>query len=139
MGLKVEKTTIGGHEYEASQFPAPKGMALLEWFMKKVGPGLETMFNEENNKADESGIFKGLGRVLRGLSGNDLQYLYDQFADSCQVGGILMSKDQIKQFHFSGRYGELLQWFIWMMKVNYESFFSEMGALKSEVEESPKQ
>ena len=136
MALKKETKDIGGDTYEASQFPAPKGMALLEWLMQKVGPGLEAMFDDDGKTNDANGVFKGVGRILKQLSGKDLQYLYDQFADSCTVGGVLMNKENIKMFHFAGRYGELFQWMLWMLNVNYESFFAEMGTLKGNVEET---
>lgn len=130
MRLENQTKTIGGEEYEASQLLVPQGLALLEWLMKKVGPGLQVMYGDEASEDVVSGgIFKGVGKILEQLSGTDLMYLYDRLADTCTVGGVGMNKQQIRVAHFQGRYGEFVQWLMWMLDVNFKSFFSEMGAL----------
>lgn len=134
--LKKETTTIGGCEYVANQLPAPKGMVTLEWLLKKLGPGIEVMFDggseiEIEGQATQTGVFKGIGAIFSQLSGNDLEYLYNQFAEHCTVNGTGMDKPDVKNFHFSGKYGEYLQWIIWMLQINYQSFFVGLGTLKN--------
>lgn len=128
--IKTEMTTIGEHQYTATQLPAMEGMALLEWLMKKIGPGLEVMFGEDSDVA-QTKLMQGVGTIFKNLSGKDLEYLYNQLCEHCMVNDVGMDKPQIKQFHFAGNYGEYMKWVIWMLQVNYQNFFDGLISLKN--------
>lgn len=134
--LKKETTTIGEYQYEATQLPAPQGIALLEWLLKKLGPGIEVMFKDAGpvEKGDELvnqiGLLLGIGAILKNLSGQDFQYLYGELAPSCTANGVGMDKQESRTLHFAGDYGRFMQWIIWMLQVNYRSFFAGLGTLQ---------
>jgi hypothetical protein len=113
------KTTIGEFTYTVTKLGATQGQKLLVKLIKSLGPAA-------------SGIGSGtIGEVLAGAVTNLDPALVDEltevFAKQTEVltpEGKRPQLSDIYNEHFSGHYDELVDWLVFCVQENFESFLA---------------
>ncbi len=122
--FKTDSKTIGGLEYRVSQLGAVKGRAVFLRIVKLVGPAIASVV--KGGKIDMKNV--DLGDLFKRveLTEEDLTFFCDAFAEKTFV--VLPDKkaprlDHVFDAHFAGKYGDMMQWLVFCVSVNFADFF----------------
>jgi hypothetical protein len=106
------KTTIGEFTYTVTKLGATQGQKLLVKLIKSLGPAA-------------SGIGSGtIGEVLAGAVTNLDPALVDELTEVLTPEGKRPQLSDIYNEHFSGHYDELVDWLVFCVQENFESFLA---------------
>lgn len=127
MALQQKKKTIGVHTYTHTQLLAGQGRKVLTRLLKLLA-GSTT-----------SGGSVNLAGIASMLNDDDLDFLCDVFAEQTIVsGGPYKSAQPLKQVfqtHFSGNYGEMINWLKFCVEANFSTFFTELPGMSEGLED----
>lgn len=107
--------TIGETSYAVSQLGALQGREALRRLAAIAGPAIE---------GGETVFF---GKLVASIQKDDLEYFCNLFAKSTILDGKVPLASTF-DVHFAGNYGDMLEWLIFAMEVNFKSFLD--GVLK---------
>lgn len=133
MSVETRTTDIQGHKYELTLFGAKQGQRVFLRLAKCLGPAAAAVLE----RGSAGGIPEAIRQFVTSLGEDDLDWLTDQFAGSCQL--VLMMTTAAGQkpnpqpltamydHHFARRYPALIAWLIWCITENYASFLDGQG------------
>lgn len=116
--METQTKRLGEHEYTVHPLGALKGRKLLVKLIRVMGPALGSD-PEKALDALDAGVF---------------EEVCDTFADSSFVtlpSGKAPKVKEVFDLHFAQKYGEMIQWILFSLEVNYGGFFAELGAIGS--------
>jgi hypothetical protein len=127
--IRSETKTIGKYSYCVEQLGALKGRAVFVRLVRLLGSSVDTV------KGDAGTI---LAKAAAGFTDEDMDTFCTVFAAKTSVTGgeygtAQPQLDNIFDLHFAGNYSEMIEWLIFAFKVNFGSFFAEVGAKLSPV------
>lgn len=134
--LKVERRTIGEHEYVVTQLDAVRGRRVFTRAAKLFAPALATAIGGSDKKTPEileGRVLDALSKLLEGLQEDDVDFFCDAFASSTEVtlvdekGRRTPKLSTIFSLHFAGNYEEMFRWLLFAFEVNFGSFFDKVG------------
>jgi hypothetical protein len=133
MGIETRTTEIQGHKYELTLFGAKQGQRVLVRLGKCLGPAAAALLE----KGSAGGVADAIRQFVHSLGEDDLDYLTEQFAGSCNVVLVMTTKagpkenpqplSKLYDHHFARRYPAMLAWLGWCISENYASFFDGQG------------
>lgn len=138
MPVEVKSKQIGDCTYRVRQLPAIQGRKVLVRLMKMFGPALESL-----GKNTEANIGSMLSGALENLDEEVFESLCDTFAKYTEFelpNGNYVGLGEVGMFdqHFTGKYGQMLQWLAFCVQVNFADFLGVLsGAVKKSVPLAP--
>ena len=125
---KTEAKTIGGYTYQVTQLGAKQGVSVAARLARILSP----VIGGVEGKPSGAALGSGLKAALAGLDEKDLIALSDAFAALTEVtGGEFESRTPklapMFDEHFAGHYGDLVNWLLFCVEVNFASFLDEVG------------
>lgn len=144
MGRKQERSgPIGGFSYSVRQLSATEGLSILTALTKLLLPSIGELtkgiggssVDLKNLMAAEVGadVLSGAASHLaRDLNSNTVQQIVSAFRDSTEIygpgfGDAGAPMDVHFDEHFAGRYGEMIEWLTFALKLNYGNFLQGLG------------
>jgi hypothetical protein len=138
--VPTETTSIGGKTYKMFMLSPMQSMDLLVDVSKMIGPSIgpviDKLFSGRSLKSVDDVLNIDLGtadlftkaceRLFGGLDKNILHAVVDAFREVTEVDG--QKLDTMWELHFRGKIGELFQWVMWGMKVQWGKSFSALGS-----------
>ena len=122
--IDTEERQIGDHMWTVGQFTASIGLRLWTRLIKLVGPSLGTAaaaFGEGlDTEFDASILGKAVEELTKKLDENDVLDLVQRLLSQTQIDNRKVNFD----LDFAGNYMELLKVLLFVLEVNYKSFFS---------------
>jgi len=146
--LKSEKKTINGHVYEVTQLPYSPGHKLLLLLGRKLGPALATAFagipNKKNVDLGDREIAtlapafsEALSKLLQDLDEASFDFMVETLAHYSKIEikeGVMAPLKGEMEMHFASNYGELFQWLLFALRINYVGFSGEQNVVSALLE-----
>jgi hypothetical protein len=132
--LKRESKVIGDTEYQTTQLDAVTARRVFLRMAKLLAP-MAAELGDGKKGVESERLFRGLATAIRSATEEDLDYFCDQFAKVTDVV-IVDEKGNRKSprlstvmaLHFVGdRFGDLFDWLLFCLEVNFGSFFGKLG------------
>lgn len=144
--IKSDTRTIDEVSFTVTQMPATKGLRVLGFVGKRIGPALSGIIKAakslrmgEKDEVDFDVLAVSVGELLQSLDEGDMERLlkemvYDKTIMQDESGGKQVNASTFDAL-FQGRVGLALKLIAFAFEVNYADFFS---ALKSGLSSLPK-
>jgi hypothetical protein len=118
---------IGRYRYAITQLGATQGRKVYRRLLSLVGSAAEGL-----GGSGEGAALRALGKLVQGLSDEDLDFFCDTFSPMTAVsGGEFKGSpqlDQIFEEHFAGRMVDLTKWLLACFRVNFPDFFALLSS-----------
>jgi hypothetical protein len=118
-----QKRAVGTANYEVTPLGALEGSRVFARLLSIAGPVVETIA-KAGPKGDAAGaaVFAAL---TQRITPEDLTFFCEVFArwTTVNINGKEPRLSDIFDEHFSGNYGDMLQWLSFCIEVNFGSFF----------------
>jgi hypothetical protein len=124
-----------GFVYHVTQFGAREGGRVLVRLLKMVG-GAAGAAVESEQDFDMRTVGKIVSNLAESVSEEDFDTLVATFMKTTDVSGgayktrAPLATDGLFDLHFAGAYGELGQWLMFAIEVNFGSFLGESGLVQ---------
>lgn len=131
--FKIESRQIGSYTYTVTQLDALRGRRAAVRLGNILGIAGGAMNGEAT--ADDVGgtLAAAIGRILERLTEEQFDYFCDLFAEQTTVSGPgFQGQPQLNDVfatHFADRYGDMVQWFVFCLEVNFRSFIGGLRPL----------
>lgn len=135
MAKKTEKVSIGTTQFTITQLGAIEGRRLYKKLVSALGPVLREAYS--TNKAEGDAETRVLGLVVRALEELPLE-LFEELCDSFSAVTLFKTSamalaiplDTAGQFDdlFAGEYGNLTNWLLSCLKMNFANFLGATGS-----------
>ena len=120
--IEVKSKEIGSHTYHVRQLGAKQGRAALTKLLNLAG----------NAFGGNPAAF------FTSLSEQDLEYFCRVFGENTEVELALDRRIplflQQQEDHFAGQFGEMLEWLVFCVEINFSSFLDALAKLKARME-----
>lgn len=112
--VETKEKTIEGTTYRVRQLDAVKG--------RKVVARLIRLLSNAAAGGDDA-----LSKIFASVTEEDMDYFCDVFAASTDVNyeGKWPCLKDVFGLHFAGKYGEMMQWLLFCVEVNFGNFLGE--------------
>lgn len=133
MAIETKDKQIGEHNYRVTAFGALQGRVILARLTNLIGPVIRSFKDVANDLAEGKDVDKvgamveAVAQAAEKLPPKEFADLCDAFANQTVVDfgdGRELPLAKIFDLHFSARYMDLLEWFAFVVEVNFASFFT---------------
>lgn len=110
--VETKEKDIQGTTYRVTQMDAVKGRKVVARLIKLLSGAAE-------------GGDSALAKVFAAITEDDMDYFCDVFAANTDVGyegGKWPNLKSIFGLHFAGKYGEMMEWLLFCVEVNFGNF-----------------
>jgi hypothetical protein len=146
-----ESTVIDGYLYEMSMLPSTPAYRLFWRLFKILGPSFGAVVDVVSSADDlqdvdlsSNSVVNGIKVLTDNVQESDLDYVIDQLRSVTHVGvaentdKTIPLKGQFEK-HFMGKFGSLLKWVHWGLKVQYQNFSDVFASMMPQSGDEPAQ
>lgn len=128
MALKVEEKKIGEDIYVVTQLGAQKGRKVLFRLSRILGPVSAGLFT---GGLSQNSLIQAAGQWAEHASEEDFDYFCETFSGNTMIKQTLSNGEAITKplnfdTHFAGKYGDMVVWLTFCIKVNFNDFLSQI-------------
>lgn len=124
--IETHDRVISGQVYKITQHGAKEGRKVLARLVQILGKPVAALADGEGLNA----LVNAVGAFVAGLTPAEVDYFCDTFAPKTvvQMDGAPVNLHGVFDLHFAGQYGDMLDWLVACIEVNYASFFVALRA-----------